>query len=154
MSITSHMTLEVLQCPRFYKFVLKNNYAWERASYVDDYEHNYLLGCDTVKYCRHCADISEQFHNTSTSLQSTTCQKTVIFKHYMACAWIWNTWKIPNLHCGWWRDDVQWWVQYALAWCSPGPLVPDAHSLRPVHCHIQSILYCVCPSGKLRMLEC
>lgn len=65
-----------------------------------------------------------------------------------------DTWEIPNLHCGWWRDDVQWWVQYALAWCAPGPLVPDAHSLHPVHCHIQSILYCVCPSGKLRLFEC
>ena len=72
-------------------------------------------------------------------------------KHYMACMWIWNTWEIPNLHCGWWTDDVQWWVQYALAWCAPGPLVPDAHSLHPVHCHIQSILYCVCPAGKLRL---
>jgi len=62
-----------------------------RDPYVDDDEHNYLLGCDTVKYGRYCTDISEQCHNTSTSLQSTTGQKTVILKHYTACVWIRNT---------------------------------------------------------------
>jgi len=154
MSITSHRTLEVLHVQHSINLYLKITMRENWASYVDDYKHNYLLECDTVKYGRHCTDISNQCHNTSSSLQSTTCQKTVIFKHYVACAWIWNTWEIPNLHCGWWRDDVQWWVQYALAWCAPGPLVPDAHSLHPVHCHIQSILYCVCPSGKLRLFEC
>lgn len=141
----SHVTLEVLRCPRFYKFVLKRFLHWWLSITIFWY---------VTMWSEHRTDISEQCHNTSTSLKSTTCHKTVIFKHYMSCVWIWNTWEIANLHCGWWRDDVQWWVQYALAWCALGPLVPDAHSLHPVHCHIQSTLYCVCPAGKLRLFEC
>lgn len=137
----------------YLKIAMRENWDY----YVDDYEHNYLLGCDIVKYGR----IALTFQSNVTTLlpvyralharrQSSWSIIWLVrgYETLERLLYVWNvcmfeiknSWEIPNLHCGWWRDGVQLWVQYVLAWCAPGLLVPDAHSLHPVHCHIQSIL--------------